>query len=250
MQKIVINPMNCDFFQTVETIPPGRGFPLFGAIHLAWLTVFLLIAVINCYWYRKRSIATRLRWRRGVAILLIADEIFKFIVLAAGGNLSWFYLPLHLCSINIFLILWHAISPNRHIGAFLYTVCIPGAVAALLFPAWNTLPVSSAMHIHSFTAHILLALYPVVLTAAGEIRPTLRQLPLCLAILAALAGLVYGVNLLLGTNFMFLMYAEEGNPLAWFYIHWGSHLWGFPVIAAGVIAVMYLPMILCKKFNH
>lgn len=242
--------MNHDFLQTVETILPGRGFPLFGTIHLTWLAVFLLIAVINCCWYRKRSATARMRWKRAVAILLIADEIFKFTVLAAGGNLSWFYLPLHLCSINIFLILWHAISPNRHIGAFLYTVCIPGAVAALLFPAWNTLPVSSAMHIHSFTAHILLALYPVVLTAAGEICPTLRQLPWCLAMLAVLAGGIFGVNLLLGTNFMFLMYAEEGNPLAWFAAHWGSHLWGFPVIAAGVIVVMYLPLFFRKKFNH
>ncbi len=242
--------MNRDFFQTVETIPPGRGFSLFGITHLAWLVVFLLITAVNCCWYRKQPTTGRVRWKRLVAILLIADEIFKFTVLFVGGNLSWFYLPLHLCSINILLILWHAISPNRHIGAFLYTVCIPGALAALLFPAWDTLPISSAMHIHSFTAHILLALYPIVLTAAGEIRPTLRQLPLCLGMLAALAVVVYGVNLLLGTNFMFLMYAEEGNPLAWFYIHWGSHLWGFPVIAAGVILVMYLPMILCKKFNH
>ena len=242
--------MKNDFFQTVETIPPGSGFPLFGVTHLAWLGAFLLITAINCCWYRKLSITGRMRWKRTVTILLIADEIFKFTVLFIGWNLSWFYLPLHLCSINIFLILWHAISPNRHVGAFLYTVCIPGALAALLFPAWDTLPISSAMHIHSFTAHILLALSPTVLTVAGEIRPTLRQLLPCLGMLAVLALAVYGVNLLLGTNFMFLMYAEVGSPLAWFYNHWGSHLWGFPVIAAGVILVMYLPVIFREKFNH
>ena len=242
--------MKHDFLQTVETIPPGKGFPLFGTIHLFWLACFVLLVVLFCAWYRKLSTTGRMCWKRMIAVLLIADELFKLTVLLLGGNLSWFYLPFHLCSINIFLILWHAIRPNRHLGSFLYTVCIPGALVALLFPAWDVLPITSAMHIHSFTAHILLALYPIVLTAAGEIRPTLRQLPSCLGMLAVLAALVYGINLLLGTNFMFLMYAEVGNPLAWFYAHWGSHLWGFPVIAAGVIAVMYLPVILCKKFNH
>lgn len=242
--------MKNDFLQTVETVPPGKGFPLFGTVHLVWLTGFLLLTVVCCLWYRKLGAAGRTRWKRCVALLLIADEVFKFVVLLAGGNLSWFYLPLHLCSINIFLILWHSIRPNRLLGSFLYTVCIPGALAALLFPAWDPLPLTSAMHIHSFTAHILLALYPIVLTAAGEIRPTLWQLPACLGLLAVLALLVCGVNLLLGTNFMFLMYAESGNPLAWFYTHWGSHLWGFPVIAGGVILIMYLPVALLEKFNR
>lgn len=239
--------MRNDFLQTIETIPEGRGFPLFGKLHLIWLLVFVLMAVGCSIWYRKLGQDSRRRWRRIVAALMIADELFKIIVLVIGHNYNFTYLPLHLCSINIFLILWHAIKPNRLLGNFLYTVCIPGAMAALLFPSWSSLPITSGMHIHSFTVHILLALYPIVLTAAGEIRPTLRQLPLCLGLLAVLAAFAYGVNVLLDTNFMFLMYAEEGNPLAWFGANWGSHLLGFPVIMAGVILVMYLPIVLCRR---
>lgn len=244
--------MNSDFLQTVETIPPDRGFSYFGGLHLAWLAAFVLITVVCSLWYRRMNPGNRKVWKWTIAGLLLADELFKFFVLLAGGNLSWFYLPLHLCSINIFLISWHAVRPNRHLGCFLYAVCIPGALIALLFPAWNLLPVTSAMHIHSFTSHILLALYPIVLTAAGEIRPTLRQLPVSVGILLILAGIVYFINRLLGTNFMFLRYAEVGSPLAWFAYNWGSHLWGFAVIAAGVWLIMYLPLELrkkSKKFN-
>ena len=242
--------MTSDFLNTVETVPPGVGFSHFGALHLAGLGAFAVACVICAVWYRKMSALGRNRWKRRVAVLLIADELFKFAVLLIGGNLSWHYLPLHLCSINIFFICWHALRPNPHLGAFLYTVCIPGALAALLFPAWSALPIGSAMHIHSFTSHILLALYPIVLTAAGEIRPRIRQIPGCLGMLVLLAIPVYGINRLLGTNFMFLMYAQAGNPLTWFYTNWGSHLWGFPLIAAGVIAVMYLPLFFRKKFNN
>ena len=53
---------------------------------------------------------------------------------------------------------------------------------------------------------------------------------------------VYIINLLLDTNFMFLMYAEEGNPLYIFEQLWGNHLLGFPVIITGVLIVMFVPM--------
>ena len=236
-----------DFLQTVETIEPGRGFSLFGKLHLLWLAAFVLITVLCCLWYRKLSREGRKRWRRWVAALLLADEVFKMIVLFAGGNYLWTYLPLHLCSINIFLVAWHAVKPSKLLGLFLYTVCIPGALAALLFPSWASLPLSSGIHIHSFTVHILLALYPIVLTAAGEIRPDVKQMPRCMLLLVCMAIPIYGLNLLLDTNFMFLMYAEPGNPLYIFEQLWGSHLLGFPVIIAGVLLVMYLPWELLRR---
>ncbi len=98
------------------------------------------------------------------------------------------------------------------------------------------------MLIHSFTVHILLALYPIVLTVAGEIKPRLRDVPKCLLLLLALAGVALIFNLLWDTNFMFLMRADAGNPLAIFENLWGNHLLGFPVIIAGVILVMYAPI--------
>ena len=48
---------------------------------------------------------------------------------------------------------------------------------------------------------------------------------------------------LLDTNFMFLMYAPDGNPLAWFRDRFGSHWIGFPVLLAAVGGVMYLPVL-------
>ena len=235
------------FLDTVETIPQGQGFAHFGGIHLMWLAAFIIILVVNCIWYRRLGEKGRNIWNKTVAVLLIADELFKMGFLFIGGNYTWHYLPLHLCSINIFLIAVHAWKPSDLLGNFLYTICIPGTMAALLFPSWTSLPVRNGMHIHSFTVHILLALYPIVLTCGGKIIPSVKRLPKCLGLLALMAIAILGVNLLLDTNFMFLMYAEEGNPLYWFAQNWGSHLWGFPVIIAGVLIVMYLPVELLRK---
>lgn len=237
------------FFKTMESIPEGVGFPIFGVVHWMWLSIFIVVTVFCCLWYPKLQPEGKERWKTWVVVLLVADELFKLSVLLIAKGYLWGYLPLHLCSINLFLILWYRFRPSALLGNFLYAVCIPGALAALLFPAWSSLPLANALHIHSFTAHILLALYPVVLTAAGEIQPDIRKLPLCVLLLLVLAALVYGVNRLLNTNFMFLMYAPFGNPLCWFERNWGNHLYGFPVIAAGVFAAMYLPIILHNYRN-
>ena len=234
------------FLETIDTIPEGCGFTHFGSVHIIWLAVFLVTVILNCLWYRRLGEKGKGIWNKTVALLLLGNELFKMVCLFAGGHYAWDYLPLHLCSINIFLIAIHAWKPSDLLGNFLYTICIPGALAALLFPTWTKLPVLNSMHLHSFTVHIQLALYPIVLTVSGRIKPNIKLLPKCMGILLLMAIPIYGLNLLLDTNFMFLMYAEAGNPLYWFAQNWGSHLLGFPVIIAGVLIVMYLPVELLR----
>ena len=237
------------FWKTVEVIPEGIGFAHYGALHLCWLAAFAVVAVLNCILYRKLGQKGRKIWRIVVASLLVLDEIYKQIPLFVNGLFTLGYLPLHLCSINIFVIAFHALKPTKSVGNYLYTVCIPGAMAALLFPTWNALPGANYMLIHSFTVHILLALYPIVLTVSGEIKPELKELPKALLLLTGLAAFALICNLLMDANFMFLMYADPGNPLYLFKELWGSHLLGFPVIITGVLLVMHTTWFIAKKIK-
>jgi len=235
------------FLDTVETIPEGVGFPHFGPLHLIWLAVFAVTVVLCCRFYRRCDAAKRSRFRRVIAVLLILNELYKHTCLLIGGNFLPTYLPLHLCSINIFLIAIHAWKPSRLLDTFLYLICIPGALAALLFPSWSALPLGNFMHWHSFTVHILLALYPLMLTICGDIRPQRKLMLPALLLLAAMAVPILLFNIAFDTNFMFLMFAEPGNPLYFFQQAWGSHLYGYPILIAAVLAVMYLPMHLMEK---
>lgn len=238
--------MNC-FLDTVDTIPDGVGFSLFGGVHFMWLMILLIAVTANSILFHKLSEKGQDRWRKIVALLIVLDEIFKDVGLIVGGNFSVGYLPLHLCSINIFMIVLHCFKPFKTLDNFLYMVCIPGALAAALFPTWTKLPVANFMHLHSSTVHILLVLYPAVLAINGKLKITWKMIPKCLAILAMLAVPIYFVNLWLDTNFMFLMEADKGNPLYWFGENWGSHLWGFPVLITAIVLVMYGPLELIRK---
>lgn len=238
------------FWYTSDTIPKGLGFSHYGPMHVFWLITAVAVITLCSFLYRKQNEQGRSVFRKAVAVLLIADELFKLIPAIIFGNFELDLLPFHLCSINLFVIAYHAWKPNKLMDNFLYTVCIPGALAALLFPSWTKLPALNYMCIHSFTVHILLVLYPVMLTVGGDIQPKLREVPKCLLLLTGLAGIALILNLLWDTNYMFLMYANSGNPLKWFETAWGNHLYGFPVIIAGVIVVLYTPWILHDRLKR
>lgn len=237
------------FWYTEEIIPDGLGFSHYDSFHLTWLAVGVIAIVASCLVYRKLDAKKRSIFRKTVAALLIADELFKLIPMFFMGTFMVKYLPFHLCSVNLFVIAWHAWKPNKAMDNFLYTVCIPGAAAAMLFCTWTELPTWNYMVFHSFTVHILLMLYPIVLTAAGEIKPELREVPKSLVLLAGLACVALVLNLMWDTNFMFLMEADKGNPLEWFGNAWGDHRLGFPVLIAAVIVIMHGPWVLYRKLK-
>lgn len=233
--------MKSYWLETTGSIEKGVGFSQFSPVHIGWLIFFVLFAAGMCFAYRSMNPANRRTARIAMASAIVGDEIFKLAILFIGGHFTKNYLPLHLCSINIFLIAYHAWKPNAVLDNFLYTVCIPGALAALLFPGWTKLPLANLMHIHSFTLHILLVVYPLMLLAGGEIKPDWRTIPKLLGILGCFAVVALLVNLVLDTNYMYLMYAPKNNPLYLFKKAFGNHLVGFAVILPAVLAIMYLP---------
>ena len=232
------------FFEVVETIEDGVGFSHFDMTHLSWLAAFVVFTTVCTLIYKKLSDKKRKIFRYVLAGLIVADEIYKIVFLVALGLYTYKYLPFHLCSINIFMISWHAIKPFKALDNYLYAIGIPAAMLGLLFPSWTELPAWNFMSIHSFTVHILLAAYPIIVTIGGDIKPEVKAIPKVLLVLVGLAVPVYGINLWLGTNFMFLMGAEPGNPLYLFEEKFGSHLIGFPVLLPLILLLMYTPIMI------
>ena len=237
------------FWYTEETIPEGVGFSHFGPLHLFTLALTVLCAIAGALYYRSLGQTGRRRFRYTIAAAMMVDEFFKDISLIVLGLWTPEYLPLHLCNINLFVCAFYALRPSKALGNYLYTVCIPGALAACIFPSWTVLPPWNFMFLHSTTCHIMLVMYPVAMVAGGDIKPSVKDLPRCLLILCGLAGVAGIANLIIGgdANFFFLCYATAGNPLYIFEQLFGSHLIGFPVIIAGVLLVMQTPWAIAER---
>lgn len=236
------------FIDTVDTIVDGVGFNYFDSLHLAWIAVFVVFAVFMSVIYRKADVQKRDKIRKIMALSIVLNEVWKVFWLVVGGNYTAGYLPLHLCSINIFIIAFHVFKTNKTLDNFLYGACIPGALAAILAPSWVKLPFMNFMHLHSFTIHICLATYPIMLVAGNDIVPDIKELPKVILFALCMAVPIYFVNLALDTNFMFLMHADDGNPLKLFE-PLGSHLIGLPIIYSAVVIVLYGPIHAYRLFK-
>ncbi len=235
------------FFVSSDNIPEGVGFQAYGLTHILWLLAGFVLWITACILYRKLSLRKRKLVLQVLGAYIFLQEMVKNLVLVCLGEFSWGYLPFHLCGINILLIAFDTVKQTKTVRSFLYYFAIPGAALALLFPNWTKMPVWNFFHIHSFTIHILLVLYPLLLVTTNQAATDLKSAFRGVALLVAMAIPVYGLNLLWGTNFMFLMKPDSGNPLELFEKLLGSHLWGFPILLPVVILVMYLPILIFKK---
>ena len=237
------------FFLTKDNIPEGVGFQTFGLTHMIWLLAGALLCVAACIFYHKLSADKQKRMLTILGTYIFLQEMVKNLVLVFLGEFSWGYLPFHLCGINILLIFFDVIKQTKVVRSFLYYFSIPGAALALLFPNWTNMPVWNFFHIHSFTIHILLVMYPLLLVTNNQAQTDLKSALRGTALLVAMAIPVYGLNLLWDTNFMFLMKPDSGNPLEMFEKLLGSHLWGFPILLPLVILVMYIPARIFKNLK-
>ncbi len=238
------------FFETSETIPEGLGFDAYGSLHLSWLLCFAATVFAVSLIFRHHTEEKRIRLLRMLGITIFVSEIVRDSILIIGGNFAIDCLPLHLCGINIFIILAYVIKPREVLAEYLFAVCMPGALAALLFPSWTPLPITAFCHIHSFVFHIWIFLFPFLLLVGG-FKPSFKRLWHSIPYALPAVVFVYIFNKIFGTDYMFLNGGGEGNPIAYFAGILGDPLYiiTIPFLIGIVWSVMYgVPYLFKKAF--
>ena len=228
------------FFVLDKGLFPDIGFQCFGFGHFLWLFAGGAGLALGCFAYRTALPERRPRLRLLTAGLALALELWRAGLLMSRGLYDLGRLPLHLCSLSLYLCFFHALTGRQGLGQFLYAFTLPGAAFALLFPDWTGQPLFGFITVSSFLLHFLLVLYPLMQVAAGELRPELRRLPGCIGRMLLLALPVYFLNKRWNTNYMFLNLPPAGSPLALFaFLGNPGYLLGYIPLALGVWALLY-----------
>ena len=233
----------------VEAVEPNYlAFHHFDGTHIALLALAGVIIFCAVLIFKRLSMEGRNRFLTVLTVLLLLDELAKYAIAIGTNDWYWGYLPLHLCSINIFVCLAYTLTKKDFFAEILYCLCLPGAAVALLVPTWNDLPVLNGMHLHSASVHIMLVMYPVLLLANG-FRPNYRRLPKILGLLALVTVPIYFVNKWLGTNFFFLARTDNNPVLEMLAAVLGEKYFflGLPVLLIIAWALMYLPWIIAER---
>ena len=243
------------FWYTIDTVHSLYGnsyqsFALYGPVHRFWLGLCLALCIAGFLLFRRLGEKGRRRVLLALTVLLLADELLKDIPALITGQFVWAFLPFHLCSINLFICVWYTLRPNPIAAEVLYALCLPGATAALLFPSWQAVPMWNFIHIHSFTVHIMLVLFPVLLLTGG-FRPNPRRLPAVFGVLLIDTTAAALCNHFLGTNFMFLR-GEPDNPAlgAIQSVFGPAYILGLLLLVFAIWAVLYLPWVIAASFHR
>ncbi len=211
-----------DFFVYKDALSVDDGFRLFGICHLVWM---IGIGIFS-WWMgkffsfgEKRSVT---RWKKILGLLLPLLEVSRMLVLIIGGDFNFDEMPLHLCNMALFLVSIYLLTHNRFVGVVYVLLCVPAAILAVVFPGWLRYPFWSYMHIHNFVYHGFLIAVGYALIISKDIVPEWKELwkPLIFGLIGY--GVMYAMNVKLGTNFWFINMPSYQSPLAFLYELFGD----------------------------
>lgn len=187
------------------------------AVFMFWAVPMLLVIRRIRFWRAvgEHRHARRLQKDASVAVsalvpLCMATQIFLLWKMGLAGVGT--VLPLHLCSFTGFLMPFMLLTHSVGLLEFTLFLGVPGALAALIFPAVMPSPWPIIMEGAFFSLHALISLAPFLRMANGD-RPRPMALGRVFLWGNILLLLVTGVNSIFKTNYFFLRNAPTGTPL-------------------------------------
>ena len=167
-----------------------------------------------------------------LAVSLLTTEI----LLAAESRMAEM-LPLHLCSVAAIVALHLAYAKRQAALDFLGYLGMPGALLALLFPAPAVSRCQGLLNASYMVTHALIIVIPAWRMCKG-MRVREGQEMQMLLLLHGLALAAYTANLLLGTDYLFLVAPPAGTPLCIPYAYGrGWYLLALEALACAMIAL-------------
>ncbi|MBN1121188.1 MAG: TIGR02206 family membrane protein [Anaerolineae bacterium] len=218
----------------------GEPFVLFGKAHLIYLALVALAGAAMFFW--KPGEKTRRAFRIGLGVALIVNELIWHIWNIAVGTWSpQTMLPLHLCAVLVWMMPIMLFTRSYKLYEFAYFLALGAATQALLTP---DIGLYGFPHMRFFVnngSHALMVISACFMTGVEGFRPTWKSLRKTLIGLFLYAIPVFGINMLLGSNYLFINHKPETASLIDVLPEWPWYLIHLMVIAVVLFTLLYLP---------
>ena len=233
------------FWKQYEDLPQGLGYMRFSAEHIVTLLVLgvLLVVAVRLL---TASDAKRAASMKVLPWVMVGLEIFKDAFLIKTGHFGIGYLPLHLCSLGVFVFIAASLAKTDKwrmvLSEIACVVIVPGTIAALLFPDWAHLyPVFNFMNLYGYLWHGMLLLYPVMMVKSGWTQLSGRHAHYVWFFMIGAAIPVYFFDRTTDCNYMFVNWPPKGTPLEMIAHITGDGLYlvGYAIFAIIVIVLIY-----------
>ena len=219
----------------------GEPFVLFGAAHLIALAI---LAAINLALpqLRARDEITQRAFRYTLAAILLVDEALWHLWNWTTGIWSLQYtLPLHVCSLMVFASAYLLVTKNYRVYEFIYFFGIGAATQALLTPDAGIYGFPHFRFFQVMISHGAIVTTAIYMTIVEGLRPTLSSFARVAMGGLAYMAVIYPINLLLGSNYLFIMHKPETPTLIDLMPPWPVYIAVMIAIAFTVFFLLYLP---------
>ena len=220
----------------------GDPFILFGPAHLAALGCILLINVWMVIWGRRTSDKNRSRFRWVLASVLIVDEVLWHLWNITNG--TWTLqtmLPLHLCSVFVFLSAYMLMTKSYTVYEYAYFLGIAGASQALLTPDAGVYGFPHFRAFQVMISHGAIITAAVFMTLVEGYRPKLQSLKRVLIGGNIYMAVIFVFNLLIGSNYLFIAHKLETASLMDVLPPWPVYIIFIELIGIAVSLLLYTP---------
>lgn len=138
-------------------------FTQFSLVQLVWI-LFIVAEIIALYFiFRKRSAEDKYL----LCLIMALGLIMQYFQMFGAVSISVKRLPLQLCNIGAFLILFALISKNKKIFDFTIIVNVVGVIIALAIPALDGKGLGYLWNVHFILEHTNVLIIPVLALALG-----------------------------------------------------------------------------------
>jgi hypothetical integral membrane protein (TIGR02206 family) len=220
----------------------GEPFELFGPAHLVALGVVLLCIYLTIAFRNDFTPRGKARFRYTLAAILVVNELAWHTWNAFTGQWTiQTMLPLHLCSVLVWLSAYMLITRNRFVYEFSYFLGIAGAVQALLTPDAGIYGFPHFRFFQVIISHGAIVLAAIYMTFVEKYRPYWRSV-LRIFVYGNLYMLAIGlVNWLIGSNYLFIAHKPETASLMDLMPPWPVYILWLEVIAIVLCLLLYAP---------
>jgi hypothetical integral membrane protein (TIGR02206 family) len=180
-------------------------FQFFGFSHL-FVIVVMLLGIGILFLLRNSSQKLKLLARIAIVSTLVFQAIlFNGWHIYHNTYLIGSYLPFHLCSISLYLVVFSLVFRKNWLSSFTYYVSFVSALLAVISP--DVRPDQNFPEfrfIEFFLSHVFIVFGVVFLIFIDRIRLTYRSLWVSFVVLFGYMLLVFPINKITGGNYLFL----------------------------------------------
>ena len=219
----------------------GTPFLFMGTAHLIALG---LVIALNLYLLRFKSATekTRSKVRWTMAIILWINEFGWHIWNASVGQWNiQTMLPLHVCSVLVWMGGMMLVSKNYTIYEFMYFMGIGGALQALLTPDLGIYGFPHYRFFQTFISHGLIVTSAIYMTIVEGFRPTKQTFKRVFIGMNIYLIIVFFINRAIGSNYMYVAHKPETASLLDALPSWPWYIFYMEAIGLLTCFILYFP---------